>query len=61
MTVAFTRGKMKTTDRQDEYAEVSEMDNKVIVATYGVIFGINIPVFLTETYWSPQEFVHYRP
>jgi len=40
----FISGKMKTTDRQDEYAEVSEMDNKVIVATYGVAaVGINIP------------------
>ena len=41
---AFVRGSMKTQDRQDEYAEVSEMDNKVIVATYGVAaVGINIP------------------
>jgi len=40
----FVSGKMKTTDRQDEYAEISEMDNKVIVATYGVAaVGINIP------------------
>lgn len=40
----FISGKMKTSDRQDEYAEVSEMDNKVIVATYGVAaVGINIP------------------
>ena len=35
---------MKTTNRQEEYAEISEMDNKVIVATYGVAaVGINIP------------------
>jgi superfamily II DNA or RNA helicase len=41
---AFVRGSMKTQDRQDEYAEISEMDNKVIVATYGVAaVGINIP------------------
>ena len=41
---AFISGKIKTTDRQDEYAEISEMDNKVIVATYGVAaVGINIP------------------
>ncbi len=40
----FISGSMKTKDRQDEYAEVSEMDNKVIVATYGVAaVGINIP------------------
>jgi superfamily II DNA or RNA helicase len=40
----FVSGSMKTQDRQDEYAEISEMDNKVIVATYGVAaVGINIP------------------
>ena len=41
---SFVRGSMKTQDRQDEYAEISEMDNKDIVATYGVAaVGINIP------------------
>ena len=41
---AFVRGSMKTQDRQDNYAEISEMDNKVTVATYGVAaVGINIP------------------
>jgi len=41
---AFISGRMKTSARQDEYAEVSDMDNKVIVATYGVAaVGINIP------------------
>ena len=40
----FVSGSMKTKDRQKEYEEVSEMDNKVIVATYGVAaVGINIP------------------
>ena len=40
----FISGEMKVKDRQAEYAEVSEMDNKVIVATYGVAaVGINIP------------------
>lgn len=40
----FVSGGMKTADRQKEYADVSEMDNKVIVATYGVAaVGINIP------------------
>lgn len=40
----FISGEMKTTARQKEYAEVSEMNNKVIVATYGVAaVGINIP------------------
>jgi len=40
----FVSGGMKVKDRQSEYDEVSEMDNKVIVATYGVAaVGINIP------------------
>lgn len=40
----FVSGGMKVKDRQTEYAEVSEMDNKVIIATYGVAaVGINIP------------------
>ena len=40
----FISGSMKVKDRQNEYAEVSEMNNKVIVATYGVAaVGINIP------------------
>jgi superfamily II DNA or RNA helicase len=40
----FISGEMKVADRQKEYREVSEMDNKVIVATYGVAaVGINIP------------------
>jgi superfamily II DNA or RNA helicase len=40
----FISGEMKTLARQKEYAEVSELNNKVIVATYGVAaVGINIP------------------
>ena len=40
----FVSGTMKQKDRQTEYDEVSELDNKVIVATYGVAaVGINIP------------------
>jgi superfamily II DNA or RNA helicase len=40
----FVSGNTKNTDRQDEYEEVSETNNKVIVATYGVAaVGINIP------------------
>lgn len=40
----FISGEMKTTDRQKEYEEVSDSNNKVIVATYGVAaVGINIP------------------
>ena len=40
----FINGDMKVKDRQTEYAEISEANNKVIVATYGVAaVGINIP------------------
>ena len=40
----FVSGTMKQKDRQTEYDEISELDNKVIVATYGVAaVGINIP------------------
>ena len=40
----FISGEMKVKDRQAEYAQVSEMNDKVIVATYGVAaVGINIP------------------
>ena len=40
----FVSGSMKQQDRQDNYDDVSELNNKVIVATYGVAaVGINIP------------------
>ena len=40
----FISGSMKTKDRKDEYDEISETNNKIIVATYGVAaVGINIP------------------
>ena len=40
----FVSGSMKSKDRESEYDEVSETNNKVIVATYGVAaVGINIP------------------
>ena len=40
----FVSGSMKQKDRQTEYDEVSDSDNKVIVATYGVAaVGLNIP------------------
>lgn len=39
----FVSGKMKSKDRKEEYAEVQEVDGKVIIATYGVAStGINI-------------------
>jgi len=40
----FISGSMKSKDRKEEYDEVSEAHNKIIVATYGVAaVGINIP------------------
>lgn len=40
----FISGSMKSKDRKDEYEEVSEANNKIILATYGVAaVGINIP------------------
>jgi superfamily II DNA or RNA helicase len=42
--VAFVSGAVKTKDRKEEYNEIAVMDNKIIVATYGVAaVGINIP------------------
>ena len=41
---AFVSGATKQKDRQKEYDGISDNDNKVIVATYGVAaVGINIP------------------
>lgn len=41
---AFVSGTTKQKDRQKEYDDISDNDNKVIVATYGVAaVGINIP------------------
>lgn len=40
----FVSGKMKLTDRKNEYDEIKTADNKIIIATYGVAaVGINIP------------------
>jgi superfamily II DNA or RNA helicase len=40
----FISGKVKTKDRKEEYDEVKIVNNKIIVATYGVAaVGINIP------------------
>jgi superfamily II DNA or RNA helicase len=39
----FVSGKMKSKTRKEEYAEVQEVDGKIIIATYGVAStGINI-------------------
>ena len=40
----FISGATKATDRKEHYDEVANVDNKIIVATYGVAaVGINIP------------------
>lgn len=40
----FISGAVKTTKRKEHYDEVAELDDKIIVATYGVAaVGINIP------------------
>jgi len=40
----FISGRVKTKDRKEEYDEIAVVDNKIIVATYGVAaVGINIP------------------
>lgn len=42
--VSVVTGKVKVTDRKKEYDEVADVDNKIIIATYGVAaIGINIP------------------
>lgn len=41
--VTFVSGKMKATDRKEEYDEIKTADSKVLIATYGVAaVGINI-------------------
>ena len=40
----FVSGATKTSDRKAHYDEIADVDNKIIVATYGVAaVGINIP------------------
>jgi len=40
----FISGSVKSADRREQYSEVQDSDNKVIIATYGVAsVGINIP------------------
>ena len=40
----FISGKVKSADRKEEYADVQEAKNKIIIATYGVAsVGIDIP------------------
>ena len=42
--VAFVSGATKATERKEQYDEVAEASNKIIIATYGVAsVGINIP------------------
>lgn len=42
--VAFVSGNVKTKARKEEYKEVAVLDDKIIIATYGVAaVGINVP------------------
>jgi superfamily II DNA or RNA helicase len=42
--VAFVSGATKATERKEQYDEVADATNKIIIATYGVAaVGINIP------------------
>jgi superfamily II DNA or RNA helicase len=42
--VSVVTGKVKVTKRKEEYDEIAEVDDKIIVATYGVAaVGLNIP------------------
>lgn len=52
----FVSGATKQKDRQKEYDEVSELNNKVIVATYGVAaVGINIPRIFNLVMFEPGK------
>ena len=35
----FVSGSVKVKDRKETYDEIKEEDNKVIIATYGVVLG----------------------
>jgi superfamily II DNA or RNA helicase len=55
----FISGSTKSKDRNKEYVEVQTVDNKVIIATYGVAaIGLNIPrLFNCVLYESGRSFV----
>lgn len=52
----FISGAVKTTDRKAEYDDVKTMDNKVIIATYGVAaVGINVPRIFNMVLLEPGK------
>ena len=52
----FISGKVKTKDRKEEYDEIKIVDNKIIVATYGVAaVGINIPRIFNMVLLEPGK------
>lgn len=54
--VTFISGNTKSKDRKDEYDEVANATNKVIIATYGVAaVGINIPRIFNLVLFEPGK------
>lgn len=52
----FISGKVKSSDRKDEYDLVSSEDGKIIIATYGVAaVGINIPRIFNLFLFEPGK------
>ena len=52
----FVSGEVKTKKRKEEYDEVKTVDNKIIVATYGVAaVGINIPRIFNMVLLEPGK------
>jgi len=54
--VPFISGNVKSTDRKEEYDDVANATNKVIVATYGVAaVGLNIPRIFNLVLFEPGK------
>jgi len=52
----FLNGSSKSTDRKEEYTDMNEGDNKVIIATYGIAStGINIPRIFNLVLYNPGK------
>jgi superfamily II DNA or RNA helicase len=52
----FLNGDNKTAERKEEYTEMNEGDNKIIICTYGIAaVGINIPRIFNLILYSPGK------
>lgn len=52
----FVSGKMKSSSRKEEYAEIQELNNKTIIATYGIAStGTNIPRLFNLVLFEPGK------